>query len=66
MARVFSKIVRKEKFTETDAVRGASEACDQGVLTYSAGANERSNKEMHRLYKFDIRIELLVVELEKL
>src|SRR3989344_9387046 len=29
-----------------DAVRGASEACNQAVVTYCAGANERSNKEM--------------------
>ncbi|GEM_PF-6882790 len=30
--------------------RGASEACDQNVLMYIAGTNERSNKEMRHLY----------------
>lgn len=35
---------------KTNAVRGASEARDQGVVTYSAGANERSNKEMRRFH----------------
>ena len=34
-----------------DAVRGASEACDQAVLLYCAGANERSNEEMRRTHK---------------
>ena len=35
--------------TRSDAVRGASEACDQNVCLYIAGANERSNEEMRRL-----------------
>ena len=30
--------------SKTSQMRGASEACDQGVVTYSAGANEQSNK----------------------
>ncbi|MEN9614339.1 MAG: dimethyladenosine transferase, rRNA (adenine1518-N6/adenine1519-N6)-dimethyltransferase [Candidatus Parcubacteria bacterium] len=30
-------------------IRGASEACDQDVQKYVAGANEGSNKEVHRL-----------------
>jgi len=34
--------------TKSDAVRGASEARDQAVVSYSAEANERSNKEMRR------------------
>ncbi len=34
-----------------DAVRGASEARDQGVLLYSAGANKRSNEEMRHMRK---------------
>ena len=33
-----------------EAVRGASEHCDQSVDTYSAGASDRSNKEMHLTY----------------
>lgn len=35
-----------------DAVRGVSEACDQSVEIYSAGANERSNNEMRKIYSF--------------
>ncbi len=36
---------------DMDAVRGASEAYDQGVhKKYSAGGNERSNKEMRHIY----------------
>jgi len=32
-----------------DAVRGASEDCDQNVCLYIAGANGACNKEMRRL-----------------
>ena len=34
--------------TRSDAFQGASELCDQAVLLYCAGANERSNEEMRR------------------
>ena len=36
---------------QLDAVRDASEACDQAVLLYCAGANERSNEEMRQIRK---------------
>ena len=35
---------------KSDAIRGASEACDQDVQKYVAGANERSNKEVRRFH----------------
>ena len=41
----------KLELAQTDAIQGASEACDQGVLIYSAEANERSNAEVHRISK---------------
>ncbi len=37
--------------THLNVVRGASEARDQGVLLYSAGANERSNEEIRQMRK---------------
>ena len=37
--------------TRLNAVRGASEACDQAVDCYCAGANERSNEEMRQTRK---------------
>jgi len=40
------------ELTRLDAVRGESEACDQNVCLYIAGANERINEEMRRLRKF--------------
>ncbi len=38
------------RIPQLDAVRGASEACDQDVQKYVAGANERSNKGMRQLW----------------
>jgi len=35
-----------------DAIRGASELCDQNVFLYIAGANEHSNEEVRQFYKF--------------
>ncbi|MBI2476196.1 MAG: nucleotidyltransferase family protein [Candidatus Taylorbacteria bacterium] len=46
--------------TQSDAVRGASEACDQSVCIYTAGANERSNEEMRRLRKSYIKESFIV------
>ncbi len=43
---------RQIELTQSDAVRGASEACDQNVFVYIAVANERSNEEMRRMRKF--------------
>ena len=48
---------------QLDAVRGTSEACDQAVLLYCAGANDlpaqagRSNEEIRRLCRDCIRME---------
>lgn len=39
-----------------DAVRGASGARDQGVVSYSAGTNERSNKEMRHSGGFNFAV----------
>ena len=43
------------RLTQLDAVRGASEACDQAVLLYCAGANERSNEEMRQMRRSKLK-----------
>jgi glutathione S-transferase len=43
-------LIPSQGLSDLDAVRGASEACDQAVVKSTArGANERSNKEMHQM-----------------
>lgn len=44
-------LVLKLHFTNT--IRGASEACDQAVVTYRAGANECGDKEVCRKWSFN-------------
>jgi len=39
------------ELTQLDAVRGASEACDQNGSFTIAGTNERSNEEMRQARK---------------
>ena len=39
------------ELSQMDAVRGVSEACDQSVVNYSAGANGADNEEMRRMRK---------------
>lgn len=51
------KFIREHLYL--DVVRGASEAYDQAVGSYSAGVNERSNKEIRRIHMLSVILRAL-------